>query len=86
MLLLTRIAPLLSDIVAVVFTWIKTFGHVREARRLTINVPLSTCIFRDGMFPPFYLIFYQCLICRRNHIFHVRIRRQITRVALSDFF
>ncbi|EKM48717.1 uncharacterized protein PHACADRAFT_202485 [Phanerochaete carnosa HHB-10118-sp] len=44
----TRGSLVLADAIVLVLTWIKTFGHWKNARRLNMRVSLTTCLLRDG--------------------------------------
>lgn len=46
--LATGLAIIVLDVIVLVVTWIKTFGHVREASRIGVNVSLSAILLRDG--------------------------------------
>ena len=48
-LLLTRGSVIAVDVVVIVLTWIKTFGHWRHMRQLHINVSVTEILIRDGM-------------------------------------
>ncbi|EKM50273.1 uncharacterized protein PHACADRAFT_201113 [Phanerochaete carnosa HHB-10118-sp] len=45
---ITRGSLILADAIVLVLTWIKTFGHWMNARRLNMRVSLATCLLRDG--------------------------------------
>ncbi|EKM50266.1 uncharacterized protein PHACADRAFT_201110 [Phanerochaete carnosa HHB-10118-sp] len=45
---ITRGSLVLADTIVLVLTWIKTFGHWKNARRLKMKVSLTTCLLRDG--------------------------------------
>lgn len=59
----TRGALVLADAIVLVVTWVKTFGHWREAQRLNLRVSISTCLLRDGN-PPFRFVFHRFLTLR----------------------
>ncbi|EKM52015.1 uncharacterized protein PHACADRAFT_199517 [Phanerochaete carnosa HHB-10118-sp] len=42
-----RVSLVLADTTVLVLTWMKTFRHWREARRI-IRASLATCLLRDG--------------------------------------
>ncbi|EKM48425.1 uncharacterized protein PHACADRAFT_202831 [Phanerochaete carnosa HHB-10118-sp] len=44
----TRSSLILADAIVLVLTWIKTFRHWRNARRLKMKASLTTCLLRDG--------------------------------------
>ncbi|EKM48120.1 uncharacterized protein PHACADRAFT_203221 [Phanerochaete carnosa HHB-10118-sp] len=44
----TRGSLILADAIVLVLTWIKTFRHWRNARRLKMRASLTTCLLRDG--------------------------------------
>ncbi|EKM57660.1 uncharacterized protein PHACADRAFT_251424 [Phanerochaete carnosa HHB-10118-sp] len=44
----TRGSVILADTIVLVLTWIKTFRHWRNARRVNLGVSLTTCLLRDG--------------------------------------
>ena len=46
--LATRIAVIIGDILVLLVTWSKTTQSYRESRRLGIQAPLATLLFRDG--------------------------------------
>ena len=48
-LLLTRGSAIAVDVVVVILTWIKTYGHWRHMRELHINVSVTDILIRDGM-------------------------------------
>ena len=48
-LLLTRGSAIAVDVVVVILTWIKTYGHWRHMRQLHINVSVTDILIRDGM-------------------------------------
>ena len=48
-LLLTRSSAIAVDVVVVVLTWIKIYGHWRHMRQLHINVSVTETLIRDGM-------------------------------------
>ena len=37
-----------ADTIVLALTWIKTFKNWNEARRLNLELSVSTCILRDG--------------------------------------
>ena len=37
------------DMVVIILTWIKTFGHWRHMRQLHMNVSVADILIRDGM-------------------------------------
>ena len=45
----SRLAVITADVIVLAATWHKTLGTVREAKRLQIQMPLSTVLIRDGM-------------------------------------
>ena len=46
----TRGSLVVADSIVLVLTWIKTFNNWNEARRLNLNLSISTCLLRDGKF------------------------------------
>ncbi|KAI0799614.1 hypothetical protein BC629DRAFT_1285243, partial [Irpex lacteus] len=46
--LATRIAVIMSDALVLAVTWLKTARLYKEARRLGVEAPLATMLFRDG--------------------------------------
>ncbi|EKM48537.1 uncharacterized protein PHACADRAFT_202695 [Phanerochaete carnosa HHB-10118-sp] len=44
---ITRGSLILADAIVLVLTWIKTFGHWKSARRLSMRVSLTMCLLRD---------------------------------------
>ena len=48
-LLFTRGSAIALDVVVVIVTWIKTYGHWRHMRQLHINVSVTDILIRDGM-------------------------------------
>ncbi|EKM50292.1 uncharacterized protein PHACADRAFT_201131 [Phanerochaete carnosa HHB-10118-sp] len=44
----TRGSLILADAIVLILTWIKTFRHWRNARRLKMKASLTTCLLRDG--------------------------------------
>ncbi|EKM57643.1 uncharacterized protein PHACADRAFT_206528 [Phanerochaete carnosa HHB-10118-sp] len=47
-LYITRGSLILADTIVLVLTWIRTFGHWRQARHANIGVSVTTCLLRDG--------------------------------------
>ncbi|EKM50290.1 uncharacterized protein PHACADRAFT_201128 [Phanerochaete carnosa HHB-10118-sp] len=45
---ITRGSLILADAIVLILTWIKTFRHWMNARRLTMKTSLTTCLLRDG--------------------------------------
>ena len=80
-LLLTRGSAIAVDVVVVILTWIKTFGHWRHMRQLHINVSVTDILIRDGMIILFYFILLngihvlvvRCFLgcCSRHSVFPV---------------
>ena len=68
-LLLTRGSAIALDVVVIVFTWIKTFGHWRHMRQLHINVSVTDILIRDGM-----SLFYKLRLFLSLFIFFVECR------------
>ncbi|EKM60222.1 uncharacterized protein PHACADRAFT_246061 [Phanerochaete carnosa HHB-10118-sp] len=48
--ILTRCSAIASDIVVLVLTWVKSFVHWREMRRLGLTSSISGVLLRDGTF------------------------------------
>ena len=46
----TRGSMVAADLIVLVLTWIKTFRNWNEARRLNVELSVSTCLLRDGKF------------------------------------
>lgn len=46
----SRIPSMLSDILVVVVTWIKSVQQIQMGRKSGVHLPLSTLLFRDGTF------------------------------------
>ena len=44
----TRSSLVAADLIVLVLTWTKTFGSWKEARRLNVELSVSTCLLRDG--------------------------------------
>ncbi|EKM48477.1 uncharacterized protein PHACADRAFT_202765 [Phanerochaete carnosa HHB-10118-sp] len=44
----TRSSLIIADAIVLVLTWIKTFRHWRNARRLKMRASLTICLLRDG--------------------------------------
>ncbi|EKM57661.1 uncharacterized protein PHACADRAFT_206542 [Phanerochaete carnosa HHB-10118-sp] len=44
----TRGSLILADAIVLTLTWIRTFRHWRNARRVNVGVSLTTCLLRDG--------------------------------------
>ena len=53
-LFLTRGSAIATDVAVLVLTWVKTFQHWRELRRLKMGSSVSTLLLRDGKvcYPP----------------------------------
>ena len=47
-LLVTRGSAVAADITVLILTWIKTYQHWRELRRLKMSTSVSTLLLRDG--------------------------------------
>ena len=39
-----------ADLIVLVLTWTKTFRNWNEARRLNLDLSVSTCLLRDGKY------------------------------------
>ncbi|GJE94669.1 hypothetical protein PsYK624_108400 [Phanerochaete sordida] len=46
--MLSRLSAILAELIAVIFTLLRTMRQARDARRLTSNQSFSGCIARDG--------------------------------------
>ncbi|EKM60191.1 uncharacterized protein PHACADRAFT_85378, partial [Phanerochaete carnosa HHB-10118-sp] len=56
MLIFTRSSLIASDVLVLVLTWIKSYPHWREMRRLKLSSSVSTVLLRDGIYLiPFHL-------------------------------
>ena len=44
----SRISVVVADLMVVIFTLVRTFSHVREARRLRLKSSVSRCVIKDG--------------------------------------
>lgn len=59
----TRACLILSDVLVLIVTWIKTFGQWRSARQANVRVSLTTCLLRDGT-----VYFIVLLACNMAHM------------------
>lgn len=47
-LYLTKCSLIVADIIVLVLTWIRSFKHVMEMRRLNLGLSISGVLLRDG--------------------------------------
>lgn len=57
----SRISVVVADLMVVIFTLVRTFSHVREARRLRLKSSVSRCVIKDG-------VIYFIALCALNLI------------------
>lgn len=57
-LIFTRSSVIASDVLVLVLTWVKSFTHWRQMRRLKLGSSISSVLLRDGM----YFILFHLLI------------------------
>ena len=48
--IIARLTVIGADAIVVVFTWIRTFRHIKEASHLRVEVSISVVLLRDGEF------------------------------------
>lgn len=48
MLYVSRVPPIVADFLVLVFTWMRTYRQLRDARQFGIKLSVSTCLARDG--------------------------------------
>lgn len=48
MLFITHVPIIVGEVLIIIFTWLKTYRQLREAKRLRMSLTLSTCLIRDG--------------------------------------